>query len=263
MIDIRDLHKSFGRQAVLKGIHLRVASAGITAILGPNGSGKSTLLKSILGMVLPDTGQIHFDGRPIDDSGTYRNRIAYLPQIARFPENLRVWELIRMVESFRHAPSCSQDLIRRFQVSGYLDTRLGHLSGGTRQKVNLVLALMYDTPVIILDEPTAGLDPLALLRLKEWISEARSQGKIIIVTTHILSLVDEWADRLVFLLDGNLRFDGVPEELRRQTGKTNLEEATAALLENASVRKCSSAVTASIPPLPVLNGRSYHPSFKS
>lgn len=230
MIQLHYLKKSFGRLDVLRGIDLVFDQPGITAVLGPNGSGKSTLLKSILGMVLPDAGQILFQGRPIDPQGHYRKEISYLPQIARFPENLRVAELIRMIESFRPQASHSAELIRDFGLEPVLQSQLGHLSGGTRQKVNLVLTLMYDTPVIILDEPTAGLDPVALIRLKERIIQAREDGKILLVTTHIMSLVEELADRVVFLLEGRIYFDGKPGELIQRVEEPNLEKAIANLL---------------------------------
>ncbi|MCB0694234.1 MAG: ABC transporter ATP-binding protein [Lewinellaceae bacterium] len=230
MIQLHQLSKSFGRLEVLRGIDLAFDQPGITAVLGPNGSGKSTLLKSILGMVIPDAGQILFHGKPIDPLGSYRKDISYLPQIARFPENLRVAELIRMIESFRPQESSSAALIRDFGLGPVLQSQLGHLSGGTRQKVNLVLTLMYDTPVIILDEPTAGLDPVALVRLKDRIIQAREAGKILLVTTHIMSLVEELADRVVFLLEGRIYFDGKPGELKQRVAEPTLEKAIANLL---------------------------------
>ncbi len=231
MIAIHNLNKSFGRLGVLKGIDCCFDQGGtISAILGPNGSGKTTLIKSILGMVLPDSGRIEVFGRDIRRQHSYRDRISYLPQIARFPENLRVHELIAMVQDLHKRPGRPEPLIHRFGLEPWLDKPLGTLSGGTRQKVNLVLAFMYDNPILILDEPTAGLDPVAIIRLKEMLEEARAAGKIILLTTHIMSLVEDLADEVVFLLDGQVRFRDSVAALKAAFDAASVERAIASLL---------------------------------
>ena len=154
MIEIQGLHKSFGKNHVLKSVDMSFSQSGITAILGPNGSGKTTMIKCILGMVIPDKGTIRFDGESISGKWSYRKQLDYLPQIARFPENLVVSELFHMVQDLRGGKANYDELITVFELAPFLDKRLGTLSGGTKQKVNLVLTFMYDSPVIILDEPT-------------------------------------------------------------------------------------------------------------
>lgn len=230
MIKISQLHKSFGKLEVLKGIDLELQKPGIIAILGPNGSGKTTLLKTVLGMVLPDQGQIEVLGAPIHHQWEYRRQIAYLPQIARFPENLRVNELLAMISDIRGEKAQAGPLLQRFELEPYLNHRLGHLSGGTRQKVNITLAFMYDTPLIIMDEPTAGLDPVALIQLKALMKEACSKGKTILLTTHIMGLVEEMADEIVFLLEGRIYYRGAPEAIKKQYDEALLENAIAGLL---------------------------------
>ncbi len=231
MITIRNLNKSFGRLEVLKGIDCTFDQKGtISAILGPNGSGKTTLIKTILGMVLPDSGQVKVFDQDIRRQHAYRDHISYLPQIARFPENLRVRELIAMVQDLRGRPGTPDPLLRRFGLSPWLDKPLGTLSGGTRQKVNLVLAFMYDNPLLILDEPTAGLDPVAIIHLKEMLERARAEGKIILLTTHIMSLVEELADEVVFLLEGQIRFRDSVAALKAAFGASSVERAIASLL---------------------------------
>lgn len=235
MIQIEQLHKKFGKNKVLKGVDLAIASQGIFAILGPNGSGKTTLIKSVLGMVIPDKGIIKVGENVIKKSWKYRDDIDYLPQIANFPSNLRVKELIAMIKDLRNRPGEDQRLIELFKLEPFLSKKLNTLSGGTKQKVNLVLTLMFDSPIIILDEPTTGLDPIALIHLKEIIGEEKAKGKIILITSHIMSFVEEMADEIVFLLEGKVYFKGNIDTLKSQTETTNFEQAIANLLtyENA------------------------------
>ena len=169
MIRISNLYKSFKKNNVLKGLDLNLDQPGITALLGPNGSGKTTLIKCILGLVLPDDGQVYFDNQDIKNKYAYRNRISYLPQIAKFPENLTGRELIRLMKSIREGATNEKDLIDLFELEGEVDKKMTVMSGGTRQKLNLVLTFMFDSPVIILDEPSTGLDPLALICLKKYL----------------------------------------------------------------------------------------------
>ncbi|MCK5638190.1 MAG: ABC transporter ATP-binding protein, partial [Flavobacteriaceae bacterium] len=138
MIRISNLHKRFGKLIVLDGLDLEIKSGGIFAILGPNGSGKTTLIKSILGMVIPNSGDIKIDGKSVLKKWDYRNQINYLPQIANFPGNLTVNELIVMVKNLRPKKSNDIDLIELFGLESFLDKKLGNLSGGTKQKVNIV-----------------------------------------------------------------------------------------------------------------------------
>ncbi len=232
MISIENLHKRFGKNEVLKGIDLDISENGIFAILGPNGSGKTTLIKSILGMVIPDDGNIRINGELVKKKSKYRDQIDYLPQIANFPANLRVKELISMIKDLRSKPNEDEKLITLFQLEPFLNKKLGNLSGGTKQKVNIVLTLMFDSPIIILDEPTTGLDPIALLHLKDIILEEKKRGKTILITSHIMSFVEEMADEIVFLLEGKVYFKGDINALQTQTKETNFERAIANLLTN-------------------------------
>ena len=233
MITINDLHKRFGHNEVLKGVNLNIEQPGIYAVLGPNGSGKTTLLKSILGMTIPTTGAITFEGASIKGHWRYRNHISYLPQIANFPPNLKVQELIDMIQDLR--PDQGEDidpLIECFQLRPFLKKKLGHLSGGTKQKVNILLTFMYPSPLFILDEPTTGLDPVSLIELKELIRAQRDLGKTILISSHIMSFVEEVADQLVFLLEGRVYFQGDLDQLRQQTAEENFEHAIANLLKS-------------------------------
>lgn len=231
VIDIKNIHKSFKKNYVLKGVDLSINKGGIWAVLGPNASGKTTLIKTILGMVLPDEGQIYINGENVLGKWEYKKEISYLPQIARFPDNLTVVELFKMIEELRNSSGNLQPLINRFDIKPHLKTKLSNLSGGTKQKVNLALALMYDNPIYILDEPTAGLDPLALIEFKDILSQLKKENRIVIITTHIMSLVEEFADNIIFLLEGEIRFNGSLEKLKYIYKEQNLERAIANILK--------------------------------
>ena len=235
MIEIKKLHKKFGKLVVLDGLDLTINQGGIFAVLGPNGSGKTTLIKSILGMVVPDAGDIAIDGISVLKQWEYRNEINYLPQIANFPANLTVTELIDMVKNLRPKTANENDLIALFGLEPFLKQKLGNLSGGTKQKVNIVLTFMFDSDLIILDEPTTGLDPISLIHLKEIIQTAKAEGKTLLVTTHIMSLVEEIADEIVFLLDGEIYFKGTISMLKEQTNQEDLEHAIANLMKKENV----------------------------
>lgn len=230
MIKIKNLYKTFAKVKVLKNLDLTIKSGGIFAVLGPNGSGKTTLIKSILGMVIPDKGTILICDKNILKEHLYRNDIDYLPQIANFPANLTVKELIKMIKTLRSKPTYETELIKTFKLTPFLNQKLGNLSGGTRQKVNLILTFMFDSELIILDEPTTGLDPISLIRLKTIIQEEKEKGKTILITSHIMSFVEEVADEIVFLLDGKIYFKGTISQLQEQTKQTDLEHAIASIL---------------------------------
>ena len=232
MIEFKDVHKKYGKLEVLKGVSFTIKDGGIIAILGPNGSGKTTSMKSFLGMVIPTKGDIFFNGKSIKNQWAYREQISYLPQIANFPSNLKVKELIAMIKNIKKLPCHEQELIELFGLQKHLNKSLGNLSGGTKQKVNLVLTFMVDVPVLVLDEPTSGLDPIAILALKKLILREKEKGKTILITSHILSFIEELSDEILFILEGNIYFRGTPQQLLETTQKNNFQEAIAELLKN-------------------------------
>ncbi len=234
MIEVKDFHKSFGKNEVLCGIDLKIKPKRIVAVLGPNGSGKTTLIKSILGMVIPSKGSISISGTNIKNQWKYRKQIEYLPQIANFPGNLKVRELINMIKDLHPTPSNDVQLVDLFGLQPFLNKKLSTLSGGTRQKVNIVLAFMFDKPLIILDEPTTGLDPQALIHLKELIQYEKANGKTILVSSHIMHFVEEVADEIIYLLEGKIYFKGSVEELKKQTNQNDVEHAIAAIAANSA-----------------------------
>ena len=231
MIEVRGLRKRFGALEVLRDLDLSVARGRITAVAGPNAAGKTTLMKVVLGLVRADAGEVTIDGRPVSGDPQYRSRIGYMPQIARFPENLTAAELLAMLADLRDGESAVDDeLIDRFQLGSQMRKPLRTLSGGTRQKINAVMAFLFDPDLLILDEPTSGLDPVSSAILKDKVLAARDTGRTVILTSHVMSELDEMAEDIVFLLDGRVRFAGSVRDLKVRTRQLVLERAIAQVM---------------------------------
>ena len=241
MVSITNLHKRFNKNIVLNGVDLEIKGDGIFAVLGPNGSGKTTLIKTILGMAIPNKGKITVLDKDIKHNSSYRHQTDYLPQIANFPNNLKVNELVKMIKDLRGNTKTDVELIKRFKLEPFLDKKLGNLSGGTKQKVNIVLTFMFDSPLIILDEPTTGLDPISLIHLKELIQTEKAKGKTILITSHIMSFVEEVSDEIVFLLEGQVYFKGTISELKHKTNELDFEHAIASILTENHAKSLDSA----------------------
>jgi Cu-processing system ATP-binding protein len=229
-LELHGIRKQFGRLTVLDGVTAAIARGRVTAIVGPNASGKSTLIKCVLGLVRPDAGEITVLGEPAGRDPGYRRRMGFMPQGAPFPENLTGREVLDLVQSLRPHDPVDLDLVHRFALAPQLEKPVRLLSGGTRQKLNAAVAFMFRPEVLILDEPTAGLDPLASGIFKDKVKEAAIEGVSVLLTSHVLSEVEELADDVLFLLDGQIRFQGTMEELRRMTGEQRLERAVSRLM---------------------------------
>jgi Cu-processing system ATP-binding protein len=237
MIRISKIEKSFGKLKVLDNVSLGIPPAKITAVLGPNGSGKTTLIKSILGMVIPDKGDIYIGEINVKNNWEYRLRINYMPQINNFPENLTLNDLIKLLNNVRGQKGDPEFFIEAFGLESFLKKRVKHLSGGTKQKANIMLACMFNNDILIMDEPTSGLDPLALVRLKTFIRTKKKEGKTVLITTHIMSVVEELADEIVFLLEGKVYYQGNLADLNTLCGTESLEHAMAFILKEPDLSK--------------------------
>lgn len=233
MIEIRELKKSFGSLQVLRSLNLELQAGQIVCLIGPNGSGKTTLIKCLLGHVLPDSGSIRVAGEQlVAGSWSYRERIGYMPQIGRYPEQMRIRQVFSMMRDIRNVNTSSdEELYQRFGLEALQEKRMGNLSGGTRQKVSAALAFLFRPDLVVLDEPTAGLDPVSSELLKDKLRAERERGTLTLITSHNMSEVEELADRVVFLVEGNLRFSHTVSEIRELTGEQRLGKALALLME--------------------------------
>jgi Cu-processing system ATP-binding protein len=232
MVAVDAVTKRFGPLEVLKGVSTTFEAGRVTAVVGPNASGKTTLMKCILGLVLPDSGSVEVAGEQALRNPAARSSIGYMPQKTEFPENLKPRELLAWIQDLRGEKGERLDeLMDYFQLGPHLGKPLRVLSGGTRQKVSAVLAFLFDPQILILDEPTAGLDPLASSRLKDKILDERRRGKAIILTSHVMSELEELTDEVVFLLEGEILFRGTLDEIRERTGEVKLERAIAGMME--------------------------------
>ena len=229
------VRKRFGRVDVLRGVTFTAKAGRITAVVGPNGAGKSTLIKALLGLVRPDAGTLVVDGAAVGDDPAYRAEIGYMPQAARFPENLTGREVVAMLRDLRTQPMPEDDeLFEAFGLVTELDKPLRTLSGGTRQKLNAAVAFMFRPRLLILDEPTAGLDPIASGVLKAKLVRARDAGATLILSSHVLSELEQLADDVILLIDGQVEFEGSLRELLQVTAERRLEPAVAALMRRRS-----------------------------
>jgi len=244
MIRIENLSKRFKRIDALKGISANFEAGQAIALIGPNGSGKTTLIKCILGMVTPQTGNIYFENRSIKSENEYRKKIGYMPQIGCFPDHMKVGQLINMIVNIRNLNERQLDyeLYHAFQLDAIRDKTMKSLSGGTRQKVSATLAFMFNPNVLILDEPTAGLDPISSEILKAKITKENNKGKLILVTSHILSELDEFISHIMYLQEGKVQMFDTLENIRQVTGEEKLGKAIALLMQN-NFRMRNSIVT--------------------
>lgn len=233
MIQVNNIVKDFGKLRVLNHVNLTCNKGECIALIGPNGCGKTTLIKSILGMVIPNSGEITFLGKSIKNDFNYRNHIGYMPQIGRYPDNMKVGQIIDMIKNIRNSHAqLDEDLYKQFKLESIANKRMRTLSGGTTQKVSATLAFLFNPDVLILDEPTAGLDPLASEILKEKIIAERNKGKLILITSHLLSELDDLISEIVFMQEGQVKFHKTIDGLRESTGEERVSKAIAHILKN-------------------------------
>lgn len=235
MISIQDISKKYGRQQVLKSVQLDFTAGQSIALIGPNGSGKTTLIKAILGLVIPDNGQIKVQEKDISLSPDYRKNIGYMPQLSRFPEQMKVQQLFSLIKNIRKDISPSDydvSLYEDFQIAKMKGKSLGDLSGGMKQQVSAALAFYFCPEIIILDEPTAGLDPISNEILKNKVNKVQEQNRLVITTSHILNDLEEICNHVVYLFDGKILLNETMTQIAASTGEVKLNKMIVKFLQN-------------------------------
>ncbi len=232
MIRINNLKKAFGPHQVLKGMDLTIPGGQATGVVGPNGAGKTTLIKTVLGLVKADSGDITINDIRLNGNYTYRRDIGYMPQQARYPEQMIVSDLLNFIEEIRGDEAVyRQELIKEFNLEPELQKQLRVLSGGNKQKVGATLAMMFNPSILFFDEPTAGLDPRSSFIFKERIQKEKEAGKSVLITSHIMSELEQLVDHVIFILEGEIKFYGRIDELLKDNQQERLEGAIAKLME--------------------------------
>jgi Cu-processing system ATP-binding protein len=255
MISVQNITKTFGKLRALDGLSVELKAGQAVSLIGPNASGKTTFIKTLLGMVIPDAGQIWVNGQNIARNDAYRRNIGYMPQIGRYPDNIRMGQLFEMMKDLRlgdswqatgdsdynklspvahRLPPIDEELVEAFRLKPMFDKPMRTLSGGTRQKVSAALAFLFTPSVLILDEPTAGLDPVATEILKTKILKEKQGGKLILITSHILSDMDDIASDVLYLMEGKMQFFKPVEQLKSEICEQKLEKIIARIMSSSN-----------------------------
>ena len=227
VLEVDGLSKSYGERVALRDVSLDVREGELLAVLGPNGAGKTTLLSILAGITRPDSGRIT----------TSNGDVGWVPQQAGVYRRLTVEENLRLFSHMEGVTDVEGTVDRMLDQTGLTERRhdpVSSLSGGNQQRINIAIGLLGDPPVLLLDEPSSGLDPSQRVRLWEFVAALADAGTTVIYSTHQIEEVSHYGDRLVVLADGETIFDGSFDELRRAAGPR--PEGTAADPENDFVR---------------------------
>ena len=223
MIDVQDVSKNYGPVRALKGATFHVDAGEIIGLLGPNGAGKTTMMKILTGYLQPTEGTVMVDGLDVlTDARQVQERIGYLPETAPMYPELSVQSYLRMIANLRQIPDEEQPArlsaaIRATGLEEMLTRPIGQLSKGYRQRVGLAQAIMHRPKLLILDEPTIGLDPTQIVEVRRLIRRL-ARDTTILLSTHILSEVEAVCDRVIILINGEVRADSRLSELEAAEG---------------------------------------------
>jgi ABC-2 type transport system ATP-binding protein len=226
LAELRQTHKRFGALRALNGLDLRLQGGELLAVLGPNGAGKSTAIGLLLGLIEADQGEAHLFGRS-PRTLEARRQIGVMLQSAGIPEACKVSELLDVTRGYYVAPRTVADCIALGGLDGLLERRYGNLSGGQQRRVQFALAICGRPKLLVLDEPTTGLDIEARQRIWKTIRELVGQGCAVLLTTHYLEEAEALADRVVVLADGRLIAEGSVESIRARVSQRRIWCSTA------------------------------------
>ncbi len=235
MIDVIDLHKSFtaktGTVHAVQGVSFTAHDGEITGLLGPNGAGKTTTLRMLYTLMNPESGSITVDGfSTVSQSFEVRTRLGVLPDARGVYKRLTARENIAYFGRLHNMSeqaiaSGTERLAKALGMEDFLDRQCEGFSQGQRTKTAIARALIHDPKNVILDEPTNGLDVMTTRGLREFLLQLKAEGRCVIFSSHIMQEVAALCDRIVVIANGSVKANGTPDEIRAQTGESNLEEA--------------------------------------
>ncbi|MCC6750707.1 MAG: ABC transporter ATP-binding protein [Deltaproteobacteria bacterium] len=232
-----ELRKSFAGLDAVAGLSFAVAAGEVYGLIGPNGAGKTTTLRMLAGLLRPDAGQARICGEDVAaDVERAKSRVGYLTAATGLYERLTARETLRFFGQLYGKTVAEVDarievLAPALRLEGLLERRCGKLSTGERQRISLARATIHDPPVLILDEPTAGLDIVASRSVADFVRTARGAGRAILFCTHYMSEAELLCDRIGLLSGGKLLAEGAPAVLKAELGAGSLEEAFLRLLD--------------------------------
>ena len=223
------LTRRFGETTAVEDLDLRVERGAVYGFLGPNGAGKTTTMRLLVGLITPTAGTGHVAGEPITDRAAIRPHVGYLPEIPPIHDELTAREQLEYHAALRDVPPARraeriETLLERFDLVEDANDRIRTFSTGMRKKTGLIQAVTHEPDVLILDEPTSGLDPRAARTARELLRELVDDGTTVLLSTHVLPVVEQVATEVGVLYDGRLVAEGTPESLRSRTDDT-LEDA--------------------------------------
>jgi ABC-2 type transport system ATP-binding protein len=253
VIDVKNVRKAYGPVVALDDVSFHVAPGQVIGLLGPNGAGKTTIMKILTGYLQPDGGELTVDGLDVlSNTLEVQKRIGYLPENAPMYPELSVQAYLKMVADIREIPADEQparitDAVRATALTEHLTRPIGHLSKGYRQRVGLAQAILHQPKLLILDEPTVGLDPTQIVEVRHLIRRLAKDATVLL-STHILSEVEATCDGVIILLNGQVRADGKLSELEKGGGavvvlQDGTPDATKDLRALAGVRAVSASQT--------------------
>jgi len=227
ILAVREIRKTFGDVRAVDGVSFTVRRGSITGLLGRNGAGKTTTIRMITGIFMPDSGRIEWLGESSADAA-FRDRIGYLPEERGLYKQMKIVELLLFLAEIKgRKPSADvrKDIdqwLERFELTQKRDSKVEELSKGNQQKVQLIGTLLHDPDLIILDEPQSGLDPVNMLLVRNLLKDLRSEGKTILLSTHMMAEAEKMADEIVLIHQGKVVLDGTLDEVRAKFGKNTL-----------------------------------------
>ncbi len=218
MIKVTNLTKLFGKTVAVNDVSFAVPKGVILCLLGPNGSGKTTTLKMLAGLTFPTVGTISIDGCDMQKHPLEAKRsLSYLPQRVQFPDNLSAREILRCFAKLRRlAPESAETALQQAGLAAIARRPVGEFSGGMVQRLGIALVTMPDAPLLLLDEPTASLDPEGVVAFRQFILSQRARGKTVAFSTHLLSEAEKLADIVAIYLGGRLVALKAMEKLRTE-----------------------------------------------